>query len=591
MAETTGSGVPQGAALALFKKAIAKRRLVFMEAGLGTFVLNLIGMGTAMYSMTVYDRVIPNSGLQTLWVLTMGVFIAIVLELVMKQVRASMVDRACKYIDMELSDRFFTEALSIRMDARPRSIGTFASQVRMYESVRTFLTASTLFLLADIPFAFMFVAVIAIIAGPVSLVPLILVPVAMGSGLFFIRPFERMTKKNVDESNLKNGLLIESIDGIETVKALGAERTFRQRWHALTVSMAENDLAMKSQSTLSTNLTQVIQQLSYIGIVAVGVFSITGGSLTMGGLIACTIVSGRALGPFAQIGSLMVQWQHSKAALQGLDAILASPKDGQIPGGGHAISPDFCNNEVRFEGVLFAYEPQHPAIEVSGLAFNPGDRVAVIGAVGSGKSTMLKLMAGLYRPLEGRVFLDGVDVSQLSTDFLRTHVHYLPQDSRLFNGTLRENLILGLAEDPGDEAILTAARETGLDRAIAAHPRGFNLRISEGGAGLSGGQRQLVTLTRLLMSRRNLMLLDEPTSSIDGPLEEQCATALMKAVDPNGVVVMVTHKNSLVRFANRIIVMDRGKIVMDGPRDVVLSNLRQKPGAQTAQAAQATASA
>lgn len=590
MAEMTGPGVPSGAALALFKQAMAKRRLVFMEAGLGTFVLNLIGMGTAMYSMTVYDRVIPNSGLQTLWVLTIGVVIAIALELVMKQVRASMVDRACKYIDMELSDRFFSEALSIRMDARPRSIGTFASQVRMYESVRTFLTASTLFLLADIPFAFMFVAVIAIIAGPVSLVPLVLVPIAMASGLFFIGPFERMTKKNVDESNLKNGLLIESIDGIETVKALGAERTFRKRWHALTVSMAENDLAMKSQSTLSTNLTQVIQQLSYIGIVAVGVFSISGGSLTMGGLIACTIVSGRALGPFAQIGSLMVQWQHSKAALQGLDAILASPKDGQVAGGGQSINPDFCNNEVRFEGVQFAYEPQHPAIEVSGLAFNPGDRVAVIGPIGSGKSTLLKLMAGLYRPVQGRVFLDGVDVSHLSPDFLRKHVHYLPQDSRLFNGTLRENLILGLEEDPGDELILSAARETGLDRAIASHPRGFNLMISEGGAGLSGGQRQLVTLTRLLMSRRNLMLLDEPTSSIDGPMEEQCTQALMKALDPNGVLVMVTHKNSLVRFANRIIVMDRGKIVTDGPRDAVLANLRQRPGAQAAQPAQAAPS-
>lgn len=564
---------PKPRAISQFTRAIFKHRRIFIEAMVGTFVLNMIGLATALYSMTVYDRVIPNSGFDTLWVLTVGVLIAVILELVLKQVRATMVDRACKAIDIDLSDFFFTRALNIRMDARPRSIGTFAAQVRMFESVRAFMTSTTLFVLADIPFAVLFVGVIALIAGPVALVPLLLLPVSVVTGMIFMRPIERMTNANVMESNQKNGLLIESIDGVETIKALAAETTFRGRWHALTLKMADNELDLKSLSGLSTNLTAVIQQLSYVGMIAVGVYGIASGSLTMGGLIACSIISGRALGPFSQIAALLVQWQHSKAALKGLDGIMRSPIDGEVEDG-RAISPETCNLELRLQEVHFAYEQQHEAIEIPALLVRPGDRIAVIGAIGSGKSTLLKLLSGLYRPSQGRVFLDGVDCAHLSPDYLRRNIHYLPQDARLFNGSLRENLIIGM-QDPGDEAILTAARATGLDRVIAAHPKGLNLYISEGGLGLSGGQRQLVTLTRLLMSKRGILLLDEPTSSIDGPLEEQVTASVIGAVAPGDVLVMVTHKNNLLRQVNRIILMDRGKIAMDGPRDAVLAKLMQ----------------
>lgn len=560
-------------AITKFTRAIFKHRRIFFEAMVGTFVVNMIGLATAVYSMTVYDRVIPTSGFDTLWVLTVGVLIAVLLELVLKQVRATMVDRACKAIDIELSDFFFTRALNICMDARPRSIGTFAAQVRMFESVRAFMTSTTLFVLADIPFAVFFVGVIALIAGPVALVPLLLLPVSVVTGMIFMRPIERMTNANVMESNLKNGLLIESIDGVETIKALAAEKTFCGRWHALTLKMADNELDLKSLSGLSTNLTSVIQQLSYVGMIAVGVYGISSGSLTMGGLIACSIISGRALGPFSQIAGLLVQWQYSKAALKGLDGIMRSPIDGEVDDG-RALNPETCSLELRLQEVYFAYEQQHKAIEVPALTVRPGDRIAVIGAIGSGKSTLLKLLSGLYRPSQGRVFLDGVDCAHLSPEYLRRNIHYLPQDARLFNGSLRENLIIGM-QDPGDEAILTAARATGLDRVIAAHPKGLNLYISEGGLGLSGGQRQLVTLTRLLMSKRGILLLDEPTSSIDGPIEEQVTASVIGAVAPGDVLVMVTHKNNLLRQANRIILMDRGKIAMDGPRDAVLAKLMQ----------------
>lgn len=566
---------PTSNTLGHFLAAIYVHRRVFAEAMLGTFLVNLIGLATSMYSMQVYDRVIPNNGLQTLWVLTVGVLLAVMLELLMKHVRALMVDRVCKAIDLNLSDLFFGHAMAIRMDRRPRTIGTFAAQIRLFESVRNFLTSTTLFVLADIPFAFVFVAVIAWIAGPVALVPLLLLPVSILTGLIFIRPIERLTNQNIHESTLKNGLLIESIDGIESIKALGAEKSFLDRWHDLTVTMGDGELSLKSMSGLSANLTQVIQQMSYVGLVAAGVYAITAGNLTMGGLIACSIISGRALAPIAQISGLMAQWQHAKAALKGLEGMMQLPAD-KDPSAGHLVFPETCRFDLRLDGVRFAYEPKHETLQIDALRISSGDRVAVIGPIGSGKSTLLKLLSGLYRPVDGRVFLDGVDMAHLHPDFMRRHIHLLPQDARLFNGTLRDNLILG-SDDPGDQAIIEAARISGLDKVIAQHPRGLGLHITEGGQGVSGGQRQLIALTRLLIQRRGILLLDEPTASIDGPMEEQVAQGLIGTMAPEHVLVMVTHKTSLLKFATRIVVMDQGRIVVDGPRDAVLAKLMQKP--------------
>jgi len=563
-------------ALTHFLHAIFKRKWVFLEAVVGTVVLNLIALATSLYSMQVYDRVIPNQGLQTLWVLTVGVLVAVGLELVLKQVRAMMVDRACKAIDVELSDFFFERALRIRLDQRPRTIGSFAAQVRMYESVRTFLTSTTLFLLADIPFAFLFVAVIAFIAAPVAVVPLVLLPISIVAGLLFIAPIARLTHLNVAESTLKNGVLIESIDGAETIKTLGAEPAFVKRWHSLVTQIGDGELSLKSLSGFSQNFSQAIQQLSYVGMVVTGVYVITAGELTMGGLIACSIISGRALTPIAQISNLVAQWQHARFSLKGLNEILNKPADDHYEHG-VPVEPTRCELDLKLEGVEFAYESQTEVLHVPSLRIQAGERVAIIGAVGSGKSTLLKLMAGLYRPLKGRVFLDGVDMAHLRSTFVRRHVHFLPQDARLFNGTLRENLVLGLAQDPGDDALLKAAKATGLDKMMAQHPRGLGLMISEGGHGLSGGQRQVVAITRLMLSRSGILLLDEPTASLDGPLEEQVARSLLELSVASDSVVIVTHKPSLLKYVNRIVVMDRGRVALDGPRDAVLARLSQPP--------------
>jgi ATP-binding cassette subfamily C protein LapB len=418
--------------------------------------------------------------------------------------------------------------------------------------------------------------VIALIAGPVALVPLAFVPVSIAAGLLFSKKLARLTQAHMEESNRKSGLLIEAIDGIESIKACGAEWKLLERWQKLTSTLAGNEIAMKDLTGLSTNLAQTLQQISYIGLVAAGVFAIGAGDLTMGGLIACTIISSRALNPIAQLSGLIVQWQQSKIALQGLDAIMAMPPD-VLPNERRMV-PDQCKGRLRLEAVQYTYGSDAPVLTVDKLQFQPGERVAVLGAVGSGKSTLIKALSGLYRPAGGRVYLDEVDMANLAPEFVREHIGYLPQDVRLFQGSLRENLALGLPS-PSDQQILDAAQRTGLDRLISSHPRGLGIEISEGGRGLSGGQKQLVGLTRMVLARPRIMLLDEPTASMDPQLEEHIATHIFGMRPQDTTLVVVTHKLAMLRHFTRVIVVDRGRVVADGARDDVLARMRE--GART----------
>lgn len=559
-----------------FGYAIRKRWAAFTEGALATLTVNVIALGASFYSMQVYDRVVPTQGYSTLWVLTIGVAMAITLELVMRQVRTRLVERACKAIDEELSSVFFGHALAIRMDQRPRTVGTFAAQIRHFEMVRNFMTSTTLFVFADAPFALFFIGVIALLAGPVAIVPLVFLPVSILAGILFRKRLARLTEAHMEESNRKNGLLIEAIDGIESVKACAAEWKVLDRWQQLTHTLGKDEIAMKDLTGLSTNMTQTLQQLSYVGLVAAGALAIGAGDLTVGGLIACTIISGRALSPIAQVSGLIVQWQQAKTALKGLDAIMAMPAD--VQPGERRMVPDHCQGRLRVEALRYAYGVDQPVLNIENLRIHPGERVAVLGSVGSGKSTLIKALSGLYKPTAGRVFLDDVDMSNLAPEFVREHVGYLAQDVRLFQGTLRENLALGLPS-PSDQQIMHAARRTGLDRLIAAHPKGLGIEISEGGKGLSGGQRQLVGLTRLVLAKPRVMLLDEPTASMDPQLEELVAERVFGMRPEDTTLVVVTHKLAMLRHFSRIVVLDKGRVVADGPRDDILRRMRE--GTQT----------
>lgn len=555
-----------------FIHAARKRRGVFFEAIFATFVLSVFGLMSALYTMQVYDRVVPTKGFSTLWVLTIGVFLAIFFELIMKLVRSHLVDKASKAIDLELSGVFFSKALGIRSDCRPQTVGTFASQIRHFESVRNFMTSSTLFVLADAPFALLFIVVIYFIAGPVAFVPLMMIPVGLIIGLAMKGPIERYTAESMEESNKKNGLLIEALDGVESVKAASAEWKLENRWRELTETITTTDLKSKLLTTFSTSSTQSIQQLSYVGIIATGAYSIVNGDLTMGGLIACSIISGRALTPLAQMPSMIAQWKHAQIALDVLDGIMAMPSERENQ---RLVVPDSCRGELKVKQVGFAYEENAPQVTVEKLSFKPGDRVAILGSVGSGKSTLIKILSGLYQPQQGGVFLDDMDMSLVANEFVREHIGYLPQEVRLFNGTLRDNLVLGLPT-LSDSQILKAAALTGLDQAIQNHPSGLEINISEGGKGLSGGQRQLVGLTRMLLARPKILLLDEPTASMDTRLEEFVMKHLFEQLPDDSVIVLATHKAGVLKHVNRIVVMDSGKVSLDGPKQEVLDFLAEQ---------------
>lgn len=555
-----------------FVYAARKRRGVFFEAIFATFVLSVFGLMSALYTMQVYDRVVPTKGFSTLWVLTIGVLLAIFFELIMKLVRSHLVDKASKAIDLELSGVFFSKALAIRSDCRPKTVGTFASQIRHFESVRNFMTSSTIFVLADAPFALLFIVVIYFIAGPVAFVPLMMIPIGLIIGLAMKGPIERYTAESMEESNKKNGLLIEAIDGVESVKAASAEWKLEDRWRELTETITATDLKSKLLTTFSTSSTQSIQQLSYVGIIATGAYAIVNGDLTMGGLIACSIISGRALTPLAQMPNMIAQWKHAKIALDVLDGIMAMPSEREHQ---RLVVPDSCRGELKVNQVGFAYEENAPQVAIEKLSFKPGDRVAILGSVGSGKSTLIKILSGLYQPQQGGVFLDDMDMSLVASEFVREQIGYLPQEVRLFNGTLRDNLVLGLPT-LSDSQILKAAALTGLDQAIQNHPSGLEINISEGGKGLSGGQRQLVGLTRLLLARPKIMLLDEPTASMDTRLEEFVMRHLFEQLPDDSVIVLATHKAGVLKHVNRIVVMDSGKVSLDGPKQEVLDFLAEQ---------------
>ncbi len=558
-------------AIGLVWQALLAHKRVFLEAVLATGLVNLLTLATSIYSMQVYDRVIPNQGFQTLWVLSVGVALAVGLEFLLKQVRSHTVDRTCNAIDQQLSEWFFGRMMGIRMEARPASVGTLASQVKGFEMVRGVLASTSLFVLADVPFAVFFILVIALVGGWVVAVPLIALPIALTVGLIFQRVIQRHTRLNLAGNNRKAGLLVEAVDGAESLKANSAEWRLQARWNQLVAETAESDQRIRTYSALAQNLTVALQQLGYVALVALGAYYVTLNELTMGGLLACTIISNRAMMPIVQLPGVMVQWAHARAAIEGLDQIIALPSEADdVP---NALAPQTLVGGLRLERVRFAYGiATRPALEIANLEIKPGERVGLLGAIGSGKSTLLKLCSGLYRPTEGKLFLGGIDVSLLATAVARESLGYLPQDARMFSGTLRDNLLLGLP-DPGDEAILMAAQRTGLIELIGSQPKGLALQITEGGRGVSGGQKQLIMLTRTLLASPRVWLLDEPTGAMDSVTEARVVNLLRAITDTGDTLVAATHKTALLPLFDRLIVLQNGRILLDGPRDAVLAKL------------------
>ena len=555
----------------LFRLAMRSHRRLLNEALLASLVAAILGVGAALYTMQVYDRVVPTGAYSTLMVLSVGVAVAVLLEFFSKQIKTSFVDRATESADLGLSQLFFERGIDLSLATRPKTVGTLAAQIKNFELVRQFMVTSLFFFWADLPLAIFFLGVIWIVGGQIVLVPLALLPLGVLFGLLLRGPIEKNTKLNMQESNKKSGLLIEALEGIETVKASGARSFFTQRWKALSKAVVIGEFRVKRLSALATNISQMLQQFSYIGMVTFGALLVTRGELTMGSLIACTILSGRALGPLSQFPSMLAQAKKSKIAVQALNGIMALPVDRDVNQG--KVVPDRCMARLETDAISFDYD-QRPAISFPALRFNPGQKMAILGAVGSGKSTLLKILAGLYTPNEGQVRLDDYSLQILAEDFVREQISYLPQDVKLFSGTLRDNLTLGLPM-VNESELNQACQLSGLSRVITSNPMGLDLPIFEGGQGLSTGQRQLVGVTRLLLAKPKIVLLDEPTSALDQLLEQHLLKVIFEQLS-SATIIMVTHKMGHIEFVERVAVIDKGRMIMDGPKAEVMARLNGK---------------
>jgi len=569
-------------AFGLVRNALWARKGVFIDAVLATALINLLTLATSLYSMQVFDRVIPSEGFHTLWVLSLGVTLSICLEFMLKQVRSRTIDHTCNGIDHKLSEWFFNRMLGIRMEARPASVGTLASQIKGFEMVRGVLASTSLFVLADVPFAIFFLLVIALIGGWVVIVPIVAMPIALVAGIMFQRAIQQHTRLNLSASNRKAGLLVEAVDGAESLKTNSAEWSVQGRWNKLVQETSHAEQSIRDYSALSQNMTVGFQQLSYIALVAAGAYFVTENEMTMGALLACSIIGNRAMMPIVQLPGVMVQWALARAAMEGLEQVINLPNEADELH--HVLAPQTLEGSLRFERTRFAYGAAgRVVLEIEHLDIKPGERVGLVGAIGSGKSTLLKLASGLYRPAAGKVFLGGMDVALLSSPVTREIIGYLPQEAKLFSGTLRDNLVLGLP-DPGEEAILAAARRTGLIDLILGQPKGLALELTEGGRGVSGGQKQLIAITRMLLAKPKVWLLDEPTGSMDSVTESRIVNLLRELSSEGTTLIVTTHKTALLPLLERLIILQGGRLLIDGPRDAVLAKIsgqgQAKPAVQ-----------
>ncbi|MGY4674631.1 type I secretion system permease/ATPase [Ursidibacter arcticus] len=564
---------------AWFWKVIWRFKPYYFQVILATFLINFLALVSSLYVMNVYDRVIPNKTYETLWVLSIGVILAITFEFIAKLIRGHLTDIAGKKADLIISSALFRRVMSIRLADKPASSGSYANNLRDFESVREFMTSASLLVLVDLPFLLLFVFVIWLIGGKLAIVPMILIPLVIIVGLLVQPKIAYYMTASMKESSQRQGLVVEAIEGIETLKVNNATSWAQQRWDQYTAKTASIQTKMKDLNNFVINFAVGMQQLNTVFLVLFGTYlihsTVEGERITMGALIASVILSGRALAPLSQIAGLATRFQQAKVALSGVNNIVDRPTERRPDH--QYIRLDRVEGKVNFNNVSFKYGKEgHLALEGVNIEIQPGERVGILGRVGSGKTTLLNLTSGLYEPVEGSVTLDNVDIRQLDPNFLRSQIAQLPQSPRLFLGTLRENLNLARQDNfSTDQELLMALRRFGLDHIIKDHPRGLDMPLGENGMGLSGGQKQLVALARMTLRDPRVVLLDEPTHSLDQNSENLVLNSLARwSVDRTFIVV--THRPQVLQIVDRIIVIDKGKVLIDGPRDAVLRHLQEQ---------------
>ncbi|MCT9000026.1 type I secretion system permease/ATPase [Chelativorans intermedius] len=553
-----------------FWSELARYKWDFAEVGFAAALANTLAVFSSLFALQVYDRVVPNLAYATLWVLAIGVLIAIAIEAVVRITRAYLMDTVGRNLDQRLSARIFEQALGIRLEAQPASVGVFSSQVREMDAVREFFTSTTIGTLSDLPFVFMFLIIIWLIGGSVVWVLIAAIPFIIVPGLLAQWPLARLSRRQLREGAVRSGLLIEALASSETVKALQGESRFQHHWEEQTRFLSGNGVEMRRLSAVLTFSATAVQQAAYVMVLVVGVYQIAAGEMTLGSLLACSILSSRTLAPLTRLSGIFARWQHMRASLKNLEAVMRAPVD--RPAGRRFVHRPRLNGAYEAEELSFRYDRDgEPIVRIASLSLAAGSATALLGANGSGKSTLLKLLSGLYHPSQGRLLLDGTDMRQIDPADIRKAVGYLPQDVRLFFGTVRENLLLGL-DNREDEELIEALKFAGADSLVRDHPLGLDRKLGEGGTGMSGGQRQSMGLARLWLRDPRIVLLDEPTAAMDHALEMRVIENLRGWLAERTLVV-ATHRQPILTLVNRAVVMKGGRPVADGSVEGVLAAL------------------
>lgn len=543
---------------------------IYRDVMIASLAANVLAVATALFSMQVYDRVVPSNAFDTLWILASGVGVAIILELVLRLMRASLVDISGSDLDLRLSAQLFDKVANMRLANQPASTGVFANQVRDFGVVREFFTASSVTAICDLPFVFIFVGVIAFIGGPVAYVVLAGVVLTVLPGLLMQKKLARASRENTREAAALNGLLLETISNLETVKAARAEGRLQRAHAQLMATMTTTAIKTRNLTMLMGQLVSSVQRFAYAGVVIAGVYLISAGQLTVGSLIACTLLSTRAMAPMGQVAGLLAKWQHVRAAMEGLNEIMKLPVE--RPSDRHFVRAESMKGDYHLQDVVFRHDPQAPPVlAISELKITTGERISLLGGNGAGKSTMMRMMAGLTDPQAGSVLLDDLALGQIDPIDRRRQIGYLPQTVALFQGTLRENLLLdhGLHSD---EELLKALDAVGLGKFVRQHVRGLDLRI-QSNANVSGGQRQSIGLARVILQDPKVVLLDEPTSAFDHITEAQ-VIQFLKAWLEGRTTIISTHKRELLGLTERALVLKDGRIVRDGDLYQILNAAR-----------------
>ena len=557
-----------------FRKIVLRDWRPYSHIFIASFVVNVLGLAGILFTRQVYDRVIPAESYPTLYVLFSGVIVAIVFGFIMRNMRARVTDLVGKRADLRISDRVFGHALRIKNSYRPRSTGTFISQVRELDSIREMLTSTTVTAFADMPFFFLFCWVFWYLAGSLVWIPIAAVILMVIPGLLVQGKLREYANSAMRESSLRNAMLVEAVQGNEDIKTLQAEQRFQSQWNNYNAVSADVNLRLRSLTNNLNSWTQSVQGSAFAVIVLFGAPMVMEGDLTTGSLIAASILGSRMIGPMAGLTQVLNRWQQAKVAFNSINQVMELPVDN--PDGAKKVHKTAINGNYRIENAAFFYaeDSPSPALTVKKLEIKQGEKIALLGRNGAGKSTLLQVLSGLLEAKSGVVTVDGVGMAHIDPADVRRDIGLMSQNATLFHGTIRENLMLG-APMAGDDDMLRVLSMTGALSFIQKLPSGLDHVISEGGGGLSGGQRQSLLLSRLLVRNPHVVLLDEPTASMDDTTEKQFLSQLKPWVSDKSLIV-ATHKMSVVKLVDRILVIDNGQIVLDDPKDIAIAKLSGK---------------